>query len=110
MALLASLDAQQLQAALNGPALSPPPGVRPRFDHPSDLRNISAAIRITCLVLATITLSMRMYTRALIIRRFSWVDCWYLSIHVVLFRADYCTVTILIGWVPIPLPLDVETC
>ncbi|KAL9055894.1 MAG: hypothetical protein Q9206_002973 [Seirophora lacunosa] len=72
MAQLASLTPQQRQNLLDGPALPPPPGVIPEFDHPPNMRTLSIAVEITGFVIATITLCIRMYTRIFVIRRFSW--------------------------------------
>ncbi|KAI4118430.1 MAG: hypothetical protein LQ345_001543, partial [Seirophora villosa] len=51
------------QSLLDGPALPPPPGVIPEFDHPPNLKTISIAVEITGFLIATITLCIRMYTR-----------------------------------------------
>ncbi|KAL8962779.1 MAG: hypothetical protein Q9193_000864 [Seirophora villosa] len=72
MAQLASLTPQQRQNLLDGPALPPPPGVVPQFDHPPNLKTISLAVEITGFLIATITLCIRMYTRIFVIRRFTW--------------------------------------
>lgn len=76
MAQLASLTPQQRQALLDGPALPPPPGVIPQFDDPPNMKTLAMAVEITCFLLSTITLCIRMYTRIFIFRRLSWgADC-----------------------------------
>lgn len=75
MATLSDLTPQQLQALLDGPALPPPPGIIPQLDHPPNLRTTGNAVQIVCLVLATLALCMRLYTKAAIIRQIVLADC-----------------------------------
>ena len=75
MATLSNLTPQQLQAFLDGPALPPPPGVIPQLDHPPNLRTTGIAAQVVCLVLATLALCMRLYTKAAIIRQIVLADC-----------------------------------
>ncbi|KAL2063950.1 hypothetical protein VTL71DRAFT_4444 [Oculimacula yallundae] len=57
-------------------ALPPPPGVTPNFDHPKDvLRTVNFVIQPLSLGLVTITVFMRVYTRAMI-QRVMYKEDW----------------------------------
>ena len=60
---------------LNGPALPPPPGVTPNFVNPENLDNLTIAIFTLCMILATLTVILRMWTKICIIRQTSMDDC-----------------------------------
>lgn len=75
MATSANPTPEQLQVLLNGPALPPPPGVIPQLDHPPNLQGTGIAVQIVCLVLSTIALCMRLYTKTRIIRQLVPADC-----------------------------------
>ncbi|KAI4089059.1 MAG: hypothetical protein LQ344_005630 [Seirophora lacunosa] len=84
MATSANPTPEQLQVLLNGPALPPPPGVIPQLDHPPNLQGTGIAVQIVCLVLSTIALCMRLYTKTRIIRQLAvyvgyFVPSWLAS-------------------------------
>ena len=65
----------ELRTLLEGPAMSPPAGVIPDFDHAPNL-DIYVAITITlCFIFATLTILLRMYTKVFILRVIAWEDC-----------------------------------
>ena len=65
----------QIEALLKGPALAPPNGVEPNFENPSNLNTACYAIILSCLVVTTTVLCLRLYTRVLIIRKVTLDDC-----------------------------------
>ena len=76
------MDSTQLEALLNGPALAPPPGVTPQLNNPPSYRAATTAIPTVCLIVATLAVSMRVYTRARIIRVVNIADCTHLDFTV----------------------------
>ena len=74
-----SMNSEQAQAALHtlleGPAMSPPPGVVPNFHNPPNL-DVFVALTITlCVAFATLAVLLRMYTKVFILRALAWEDC-----------------------------------
>ena len=67
----------QLEALLNGPALAPPAGVIPQLEHPPSLQKAANAVPILCLVLTTLAILMRMYTKIRVIHEVLLADCLY---------------------------------
>ena len=57
------------------PAGRPPPGVHPNFVDPESLRDSVIAINVLFLVLATLAVVMRLYTKQMIARAIGWDDC-----------------------------------
>ncbi|KAI0388599.1 hypothetical protein F5Y17DRAFT_452214 [Xylariaceae sp. FL0594] len=55
------LSPQDLIRTLNGPALQPPEGVVPNFDHPQNENEAALAGLLVCILLATIFLFLRLY-------------------------------------------------
>ncbi|KAF7947622.1 hypothetical protein EAE96_008704 [Botrytis aclada] len=53
---------------LQGPALTPPPGVTSNFDNPYSLRPAADAVKIVTTILATLAIFIRVYTKWRIIR------------------------------------------
>ncbi|KAF7945785.1 uncharacterized protein EAE97_004823 [Botrytis byssoidea] len=53
---------------LEGPALTPPPGVTSNFDNPYSLRPAADAVKIVTTILATLAIFIRVYTKWRIIR------------------------------------------
>ena len=64
------------------PAGRPPPGVRPNFVDPESLRTPVIAINVIFLVLATLAVVMRVYTKRTIARAVGWDDCKCLRLGV----------------------------
>ncbi len=60
---------------LNGPAMSPPPGVIPNFVDPPNLNSYWVLSLTLSLTFSTLFVLMRMYTRLFISRVTSWDDC-----------------------------------
>ncbi|KAI1827654.1 hypothetical protein F4861DRAFT_492070 [Xylaria intraflava] len=69
-----ALTPEQLEALLNGPALAPPPGVIPRLVNPPSHRTATFATAIASLVVATLVIMMRLYTRVSVVRKISIAD------------------------------------
>ncbi|KAI2627607.1 hypothetical protein GGR54DRAFT_422816 [Hypoxylon sp. NC1633] len=69
MAELSALPPDQLAAALEGPALKPPDGVDPNFDHPANQNGLAHGILAVCLSLSTIFLLIRLYIRFIYLRK-----------------------------------------
>ncbi|SLM40448.1 hypothetical protein LPUS_11260 [Lasallia pustulata] len=57
-----------LQALLNGPAMPPPPGVTPNFDHPLSAYPAQIVPLTLFITIATIAVLMRMYTKLFLVR------------------------------------------
>lgn len=75
--IISSMDeaTEQLQMLLNGPAGKPPPGIRPNFVDPPSLNAISTAMNIFEMILVTLVVFMRMYTKLYITRSTCYEDC-----------------------------------
>lgn len=71
------LSPEELHHLLMGPAMMPPDGVTPNFDDPSNHAATGAAWFniMTVLVIVTIVVAMRLYTKARIMRSFDLEDC-----------------------------------
>ena len=62
-------------AILDGPALAPPPGVKPNFVNPSNLAHPELAV--LQLAIATFVVVMRIYTKLGVLRKMQAEDCEY---------------------------------
>lgn len=62
-----------IDAILDGPALAPPPGVKPNFSNPEDLSHPELAV--LQLVVATLVVGMRLYTKLGVLRNMLVEDC-----------------------------------
>ena len=60
---------------LNGPALLPPEGITPNFEDPGANNVPGYAIISTCLILASIAISVRLYTQVFRLRKLHIEDC-----------------------------------
>lgn len=60
---------------LSAPAASPPPGVTPNFEHPSEFEKSGFIVAITLLVIITLLFSMRMFVKTRIARHIAIEDC-----------------------------------
>lgn len=56
------------------PASEPPPGVTPNFAHPQNRGPILVAVGGLMIAFMMVLLANRMYTKASIVRKFSWDD------------------------------------
>lgn len=64
-----------IQTLLDSPALVPPGGVKPNFVNPPNLNTVFYVTILSCLVLPTVVLAVRLYTKACIIRKVVLEDC-----------------------------------
>jgi hypothetical protein len=60
---------EQIQALLERPALAPPPGIEPNFVNPPDLKAVDYAVMSIAILLPTIAIALRLYTKAFVIRK-----------------------------------------
>ncbi|KAI0435493.1 hypothetical protein F4803DRAFT_545391 [Xylaria telfairii] len=67
--LLASLPPAAREAALNGPAHTPPKGVVPNFNNPQNRKSLIIGVVTTGFVLVTILFFARVYARVFCQRR-----------------------------------------
>lgn len=74
MSDLSSLPPEKQEAILNGPALKPPPGVESNFDDPQNQNVIPHAVIPICLLLATLAILLRTYTKFFLLRRINVDD------------------------------------
>ena len=58
-------------------ALPPPPGVRPNFEHPESDGYRLVVVTVIFLLLASFVLSLRIYTRRIIVHAIGYDDCKY---------------------------------
>ena len=57
------------------PALPPPPGVVPDFTGPAEGVTTLLFTQLFCLVIATLFVWMRIYTKLCVMRCHAWEDC-----------------------------------
>lgn len=57
--------------------LRPPSGVTPNFVDPYSLRGYFILTFVMCVTITTIFISMRLYTKIIIIKAHEWEDCTY---------------------------------
>lgn len=67
--------AEERQTKLNGPAMAPPSGVIPNFVDPPNIEHVIILVLVLCVVLQTLALLMRIYTKVFIIRKMAVEDC-----------------------------------
>lgn len=68
------MDPEMIQELLNGPSMKPPQGVTPNFDNPPSLKVACYVVTIASLVVATIAIGSRMFTKIRILRSVSRED------------------------------------
>ena len=73
------MEHMTMKELLEGPGLKPPPGVNPNFNGPVPQYNSNIAVNSLCLILATICVAIRAYTRFFIMRMHGWEDCEFFS-------------------------------
>lgn len=64
-----------LQKALDGPAMAPPPGIIPNYVDPPNLEKEFYIDLILCLTISVLVVSMRMWTKARLVRKVQIEDC-----------------------------------
>lgn len=77
-AILSAQQEQQLQLLqklLNGPAMAPPPGIKPNFVNPPNLEKEFYIDLILCLTISVLAVCMRVWTKARVMRKFQIEDC-----------------------------------
>lgn len=65
----------EIQKLLNGPALTPPPGVIPNFVNPDNVFVGYVITVVLCVSTSTLVFWMRMYTKIYILQQTGWEDC-----------------------------------
>ena len=60
------------------PALKPPPGVPSEFHDPYTLQSFQAVEIVECIILTTVMVAARLYTKKFIVKAMKWEDCTYL--------------------------------
>ena len=65
----------ELKTLLNGPADTPPPDVVPGFDNPPNLDYLVHLTLILCIILTSLAVFIRMYTRHVLLRSLGYDDC-----------------------------------
>ena len=73
--LTAEQQLQLLQKLLNGPGMSPPPGVKPNFVNPPNLEKEFYIDLILCLTISVLVVAMRMWTKVRVMRKVMIEDC-----------------------------------
>lgn len=63
------------QVMLNGPALTPPPGVKSNFVNPPNMDFIVILTISICTSFSTIAILLRLYTKLIVIRKVVFEDC-----------------------------------
>ncbi|KAK5988317.1 hypothetical protein PT974_12467 [Cladobotryum mycophilum] len=63
--IFSDLTPAQQEATMNGPALTPPHGVEPNFDHPSNMNAGAQAIISICFIVTTLLVVIRFWVRIL---------------------------------------------
>ena len=56
----------------------PPPGETPTFQNPHRALAGWTSLAVVCLILTTLFVAMRMYTRFAVIKHLWWDDCMYI--------------------------------
>lgn len=57
------MNATQRELFLQAPALAHPPGVEPNFTNPETLRDVARPASIACIIIATLVVAMRTFTK-----------------------------------------------
>ena len=57
------------------PGLKPPAGVPATFYEPSTIRPYETMEMAACIILTTVLMAGRIYTKLALIKQFSWEDC-----------------------------------
>lgn len=69
------LSPDELEKALEGPALQPPDGILPNFSNPPNLNNIESAGLLVCLVISGVFLLIRIYVKFFKLKQTHIADC-----------------------------------
>ena len=60
---------------LNGPAMKPPPGVKPNFNNYSQTSVLFRAVPIMCMAIGTLAVLVRFYVKARLMKKLHVEDC-----------------------------------
>ncbi len=66
---------------LNFPAMAAPPGVKPNFVDPPNLRGHYLVTIVSTVMISTCAILVRTYTKFRIIRKVGWEDCMTIPFH-----------------------------
>ena len=77
-----ALTPELVQLMLHGPAGTPPKGVVPNFENPSNLNVIVAIALVFCVGFAFLAVLIRMYTKLFLIRSLAYEDCEFVCTFV----------------------------
>lgn len=80
---MAVTKAQLLEHALDLPALAAPPGITHNFVNPSNVYTVYLIDLVICMIVSSLVVCMRMWTKARLIRKFGREDC---KQSIILFR------------------------
>lgn len=69
------MSSAALQKLLDGPAMKPPLGIKPNFTDPPNFRTAMLVVEVIFLVIPTLAIFMRLYTKARINRNVTLDDC-----------------------------------
>lgn len=72
--LTTALTPELVQSILNGPAGTPPVGVTPNFDNPPNTNRFVIITLVFCVLLASLAVLVRMYTKIFLIRSIEYED------------------------------------
>ena len=70
-----TLTPAQMTAVLNGPAATPPPGVKPDFNTQSSFLPAFSAVVALCVGITSLAILARIYTKLFLMRSVAYEDC-----------------------------------
>ncbi|KAI1133355.1 hypothetical protein F5Y10DRAFT_274254 [Nemania abortiva] len=86
---------KDLGALLDGPALQPPPGVVPNFDHPGNLNGVAELTNVLCLLVTVFAVFVRVYALCTCTKKVQLEDVLMLAALVNFLAAIWCSYTII---------------
>ncbi|KAI9155710.1 hypothetical protein HJFPF1_08299 [Paramyrothecium foliicola] len=95
--LFNQLDPELQQIILDGPALKPPKGVIPEFDHPSNKNDVAFAIITASLVLSSAVMLLRVYSMAFVARKVHIEDVLAVAAFGTFIGFSYCGYRLIAG-------------
>jgi hypothetical protein len=81
------------------PTMGAPAGTVPNFINPPDQMKGVIALHTTCLVIVTLAVALRIYTRKVIVRRLGVDDCMYCDTTLVTMANEFPIDLIMFAWV-----------
>jgi hypothetical protein len=70
-----NLTAAQRQAALEGPALMPPPGIQPDFTSPPNHNELGCGLIYSCAAICALVVCVRLYASLVCRKKMNIEDC-----------------------------------